>query len=112
MDQFERGPLPISAVARPSVKPPPPPESDVSGSEDDDGVGDFRSGYARGVRKLGEFEKRVDGLLLAGRKMGEFRNGHRRLSDFEDGNLGRKRKRKMMRRRKEKSRSAVMVVMM
>uniref|UniRef100_A0A7C9EW22 Uncharacterized protein n=1 Tax=Opuntia streptacantha TaxID=393608 RepID=A0A7C9EW22_OPUST len=24
--------------------------------------------------------------------MGEFRNGHRRLSDFEDGNLGRKRK--------------------
>lgn len=85
MNQLERGPLPISAVA-------PPPESDDSGSEEDDGVGDFRSGHARGGRELGEFEKRVDGLLLAGRKMGEFGSGYRRMSDFEGGNLGRKRK--------------------
>lgn len=94
MDQLERGPLPISAIAPPNTNNNynyNNNNSDLVDSEDEEegGVRYASLGKLRGENSnMREFDKtRGDGYFTAGRKMEDFGNGYRRGGDFEGGNL-------------------------
>ncbi|KAL2932749.1 Trihelix transcription factor ASIL2 [Bienertia sinuspersici] len=83
MDQLERGPMPISAVA------PQPKIEDVDDSDDEVDLrfASLRNLRADNSRDFDNNSNRVDGFSRIGRNLGDFGNGYVRGSEFEGGNF-------------------------